>query len=553
MHWLISFVQLIASPLMPVMETLISALAASEHRSVSASDSTVAAFAVSTGLIGLFCILSTCWIHARLRKFRHRAKLDIAAGNAALYFREALLESAAQGVVILRNGDQEREYYGEGKALYEACMANPQSGKVIRAIDSLAEEGTPFTLSLDADEGSLALRGVPVAGRAVLYLQKQSAAASVERCREILEAVPFPVWLRDAKNSIAWANKPFLSMLGFATIEEAIAADAVLDWSERDLSAKALLSRKPVDARTSVIVHGETRIFSLGLVPISAAAVAGFATEITQGARIEAKLQLACDAQEDMVEKLPLAVAVFDRDQKLTACNQAYADLWTLPRPWLDSGPSYGEILERLRDERKLPEQRNFSEWKQSHTQSVAIADRAWQETWHIPNGKSVRITAQPHLQGGVFLKFDDITEQLRLESSLCLLTQVQKATLDTLDGGIAIFGTDGRLVLHNALFASMWHLSENELVAQPHFAEIANLCTARIGRDGIWGVVSCAVNSATPESLGEWGKTRRADGRVISLSLSRLPNGATVVTFTDLTDLERFEALENGKPHAAA
>ena len=553
MYWLISLVQLIASPLIPIMKTLISALAASEHRAVSASDCTVAAFAVSTGLIGLFCILSTCWIQARLRKFRHRAKLDIAAANAATYFREALLESAAQGVIVLRNGDQEREYYGEGKALYEACMASPQSGKVIRAIDILAEEGTPFTVSLGADEGSLALRGVPVAGRAVLYLQRQYATANTERCREILEALPFPVWLRNARNTIAWANKAFLSTLGFATLENAIAADAVLDWSERDLSAKVLLSGKPVEARTSVIVNGESRVFSLGLAPISATSVAGFATEITQGARTESKLQLACDAQEDMVEKLPLAVAVFDHDQKLTTYNRAYADLWNLPRPWLDTGPSYGDILERLRDERKLPEQRNFAEWKQSHAQSVAKVDQKWEETWHIPNGKSIRMTAQPHLQGGVFLKFADITERLHLESSLSLLTQVQKATLDTLDSGIAIFGTDGRLVLHNALFAGMWHLSESELVAQPHFAEIANLCTARIGRDGIWGVVSCAVNSAAPESLGEWGKTKRTDGRVISLSLSRLPNGATVVTFTDLTDLERFDSLENGKTHAVA
>jgi len=553
MHWLISLVQLIAAPLMPVVETLISALAASEHRTVSASDCTVAAFAVSTGLIGLLCILSTCWIHAQLRKFRHRARLDVAAGNAALYFREALLESAAQGVIVLRNGNQEREYYGEGKALYEACMASAQSGKLIRAIDTLADEGTPFTASLGADDGDLALRGAPVAGRAVLYLQKQSATANAERCREILEALPFPVWLRNAKSSIAWANTSFLATLGFATIEDAVAADAVLDWSERDLSAKALSSCKPVEARTSVIVNGEARVFSLGLVPVSAGSVACFATEITQGARIESKLQLACDAQEDMVEKLPLAVAVFDRDQKLTTYNRAYADLWKLPRPWLDTSPSYGDILERLRDERKIPEQRNFAEWKQSHIQSVAKLDQKWQETWHIPNGKSIRMMAQAHLQGGFFLKFTDITEHLRLESSLSLLTQVQKATLDTLDSGIAIFGTDGRLVLHNALFANMWRLSESELVAQPHFAEIANLCTARIGRDGIWGMVSCAVNSAAPESLGEWGKTKRADGRVISLSLSRLPNGATVVTFTDLTDLERFDSLENDKSHAVA
>jgi PAS domain-containing protein len=167
-------------------------------------------------------------------------------------------------------------------------------------------------------------------------------------------------------------------------------------------------------------------------------------------------------------------------------------------------------------------------EMEQTQIQPFNLADRSGEEFWHLPGGKSIRIVTQQHLQGGAFALFEDITERLRLESALILLTQVQKATLDE---GIAIFGTDGRLVLHNALFTKMWQLSENELDNQPHFAEIANLCTDRIRRDGIWGIVSCGVNSATPERFGEWGNAKRADGRTISLALSRLPNGATVVT----------------------
>jgi PAS domain-containing protein len=552
MQWLISFIQLLAAPLMPVMEALIPALAAAAHRSPQGSDCTIAAFAVSTGLIGFFCIFSTCWIHARFRNFKERARQDIAAADVALYFREALLTGAADGVVILRNGEQEREYYGEGKALYEACMESPQANKAIRAIDVLAEQGTSFTLSVPAGDGGLSLRGLPVAGRVVIYLHRGSQSANLERYREILEALPFPVWLRGAGNAIGWANHNFLSTLGFASLEDAIAANAALEWSERDLAAKALQSRQPVEGRASVIVNGVSRTFSLGLTPMSETAIAGFAMDITESARLESRLQLALDAQEEMVRRIPFAVAVFDCKQKLLSYNAAYAELWDFSGAWLDTCPSYGDILDRLRDQRKIPEQRNFAEWKQAHLQSFASADHP-EEFWHMPNGKSVRIVAQPHLQGGTFALFEDITERLNLESSLNLLTQVQRATLDTLDKGIAIFSTDGRLVLHNARFAGMWKLSETELDGQPHFAEIASLCAVRIGRDGIWGTVSAGVNSATPERFGEWSKAVRADGRVISLALSRLPNGATVVTFKDVTDLEKFRALQNDTSNAAA
>ncbi|HEX4026587.1 MAG TPA: PAS-domain containing protein [Rhizomicrobium sp.] len=553
MHWLVPLIQNIASPLMPVMQTLIPALAEAAHRSPVNADCTVAAFTLSTALIGSFCVVWGCWMHVRLRNLRQVAETDRATAEVAQSFREALLGAAAQGVVVLRGADVERQYFGEGRVLYESCMDCPQAGKAIRAIDGLAEEGAPFTLAIRTDEGNLTLRGMPVAGRAVLYISREVTPDNQERYREILDVLPIPVWMRGPGQAIAWANRAFLSVMGLASLEDAVTANAALEWSERDLTIRALQSRQAVECRASVIVKGEARVFSMGLSPMNDTSVAGFATDVTDFVRMESRLQLVSDAQEDMIEHIPFAVATFDSDRRLAGFNHAYADMWELPRAWLETHPAYSDILDRLRDRRRLPEQRSFPEWKAAQLQIFGSAERRCEEFWHLPNGKSIRIVIQPHLAGGVFVLFQDITDRLRLESSLNLLTQVQKATLDTLDEGIAIFGTDGRLVLHNALFAGMWKLSEDELGGQPHFAEIANICTTRIGRDGIWGIVSCGVNSATPESFGEWGKTRRADGRIISLSLSRLPNGATVVTFTDLTDLEQFSALKPGASHAAA
>ena len=553
MHWLAPLIQTIASPLVPVMRALVPALAQVAHRNPATGDVTLAAFTISTALIGSFCILWGCWMHVRLRNFRQTVETDRAMAEVAQSFREALLGATVQGVVVLRGAEMDRQYFGEGRVLYESCMASPQAGKVIRAIDGLVEEGARFALVLRTDEGNLALRGTPVAGRAVLFINRDAAAGNQERYREILDALPTPIWTRGAANVITWANLAFLSIMGFRDVEEAVASDAALEWSERDLTIRARESRQAVECRASVIVKGASRVYSMGLSPMNDMAVAGFATDVTEFVRMESRLQAVSDAQEDMIERIPFAVATFDADRKLAGFNNAYADMWDLPRPWLESRPSYSDILDRLRDRRRLPEQRSFPEWKAAQLQVFSAASRKSEEFWHLPNGKSVRIVIQPHLAGGAFALFEDITERLRLESSLNLLTQVQKATLDTLDEGIAIFGTDGRLVLHNALFARMWSLSEDELVGQPHFAEIANICTSRIGRDGIWSIVSCGVNSATPENFGEWGKTRRADGRVISLSLSRLPNGATIVRFTDVTDLDQFSALKPASSQAVA
>ena len=58
------------------------------------------------------------------------------------------------------------------------------------------------------------------------------------------------------------------------------------------------------------------------------------------------------------------AVAIFGKDQKLTFYNRAFVKLWGFPEAWLDRHPSDGEILDRLREMRKLPEQRDYQAWK---------------------------------------------------------------------------------------------------------------------------------------------------------------------------------------------
>ena len=42
----------------------------------------------------------------------------------------------------------------------------------------------------------------------------------------------------------------------------------------------------------------------------------------------------------------------------------------------------------------------------------------------------------------------------------------MQSATIDTLVEGVAVFGPDGKLKLHNRAFAQIWDLADDELKA---------------------------------------------------------------------------------------
>jgi hypothetical protein len=99
---------------------------------------------------------------------------------------------------------------------------------------------------------------------------------------------------------------------------------------------------------------------------------------------------------------------------------------------------------------------------------------------------------------------------------------------------GVVIIGADGRLKKYNQAFAKQWLLRDDELRGEPLWTDVAARGIARNGRDAIWDIVSYAAASADPERLNDWGTVMRGNGKRLSLSISRLKDGATLVRFSD-------------------
>lgn len=331
---------------------------------------------------------------------------------------------------------------------------------------------------------------------------------------------------------------------GTCLCSSGLAAKALVDCRARpDIAQRmdallregtAFASNLPGREGKQITVHG---------MPVGGRAVLYFKQEAPALAgAAQTELRQAAHACRDTIRRLPVAAACFNADRRLWAYSDAFARLWSLPRDYLDAQPQEGQILQRLRDEGKLPEQPDFQGWKQKQIRARGVTG----ESWHLPDGRSLRINRQGLAENGKLVLFEDISQQLALETAANLLRQVQKATLDTLDEAIAIFAADGRIIMYNAHFAALWHLSEAELAPQPHYLRIAALCLARIGQDEIWNKIGESVNAVetaqrfTPRTL------QRADGRRLLLALSRLPNRATIANFTDLTDMDRFKAMQD-------
>ena len=205
-----------------------------------------------------------------------------------------------------------------------------------------------------------------------------------------------------------------------------------------------------------------------------------------------------------------------------------------------------------LRAARKLPEQQDFRQWKtQLHEAYRAVEPT--EHTWHLPGGRTLRVVTTPNPDGGLTYLFHDVTARLELERRFQELIRVQGETLDNLAEGVAVFGSDGRLRLHNAAFINLWKLDPADLADRPHIERITALCLPLHAGAPAWQALRHAVTAIDNREATK-GRIELRDGSAVDSTSVPLPDGATLVTFHDVTPSvnveralrERNEALED-------
>jgi len=503
--------------------------------------------AVAAGAVALAAAAALWAVAEQSAAGKLRRMLRHAGGRmrAAVGERDALLSASREALIVWgRDGNAPLSYAG-ADAMLESCLSGPEATDLSKALDDLADRGIGFTLPVHDKNGrAITVRGRAVGGMAAVWMEIAPAvSARVTDFRELLDALPLPVWLRDATLSLVWGNQAFLSATGAPDVETARANQSALEKSERDLAASARNQRGTLEARRFAVVGGHRRALAVTETPIDGMGVVGSAIDVTEVSAAESRLQQHIDAHADTLDKLATAVAIFGRDQKLTFYNRAFARLWGLSESWLDTHPADGEVLDRLREDRKLPEQRDYQAWKRERlTRYENPGEYPSEDLWHVPGGKTLRVVAQPHPFGGLTFLYEDVTERLALESNYNTLIKVQSATLDTLQEGVVVFGPDGKMKLHNAAFIRIWNLSPKDLAGEPHVRSIAAACADKFGDEAVWERLIQSIVSGAP-SRRDWGEIERSDRTILSLSLSPLPDGAILVTFADVTDRFRIES----------
>lgn len=262
--------------------------------------------------------------------------------------------------------------------------------------------------------------------------------------------------------------------------------------------------------------------------------------------------ELYLEAQADTLNGLSTSVAIFGPDQSLRFCNQAFQALWGVGENWMDTIPTHGEFLDKMREDRRLPEQADFASWRRHILSYYTALKEPVEEMWHLPDGKTLRVITQPYLLGGLITFFEDVTDRLDLERSYNTLIAVQRETLDHLYEAVAVIGSDGRIGLFNPNFAATWGLDAKALRGQPHVSEVLELCKPLLAaEERHWKAFKNRVLGYIINREQTTGRWRLTTGKVLQYIIVPLPDGASLLTLSDVTDSVRIETALRDKNRA--
>jgi len=414
-------------------------------------------------------------------------------------------------------------------------------------LEALAKRGEATSFEARGPFGAVRVDGRSAGALAWLRVSVVAGPAGAlptnARFAAFVDAHAEPAWIADAEGTPLWVNRAWLAAAGAASLEGARDGPLARDVDWRGLAAQAAATGHPRKAVRWTGSERGRRALRVRAFPLDGAAVAVWADDVTEAQAAQEQLARQTAAHEATLDHVSDAIAVFGPDRRLGFHNSAFAALWGLEPAWLAERPSHAELLDRLRQLRRLPETVDYALFKTDELSRHEMLAASPEALWRLPDERTLRVVSEPHPLGGVLILFADITPELRLKTQFNHLIQVQRATLDKLTDAVAVFGADGRLKLHNEAFERFWSINGAQLVRAADFDGVVELCLRRVHDLQFWRDLKGRITDPDPEARAPvQGEVLTADRRIAAHQSRPLPDGATLISFADVTDTRRLE-----------
>ncbi len=457
----------------------------------------------------------------------------------------------------------ERGEYGEGDVEEQ-----------VAARVALARDPKPHRFERVRPDGrTIEIRGIPLAtgGFVTVYTditeRKEAAArlaASEARFRDFAESASDWLWEQDAELRFTFLShgglEPFglkaADFIGKRRDETGLHGPSLEEWSAHH---EDIAQRRPFrDFRFYRIdADGRRRWASISVWPIideqgRFKGYRGTGRDITAAVEAEERATLAQRRLAAAVENLTDGIAIFNADDRLVVCNEAYRRVMRPIDHMCRPGAAFEALVredagaDRNSDAERAPEA-FIKERVARHDHGASAYER------QLADGTWVLVREQRLPDGGAALIITDISEVKRREAELAQQTALLRATLDNMAEGIAVFDQANCLVAWNKRYGEMLDLPSGLLNVGTSIRELM-LVLARRGElgPGVAEPVAANLHSDPTRSATQAISRGRGPARYLELRRTPMPGGGFIELCSDQTERARAErALREAKETA--
>jgi len=350
--------------------------------------------------------------------------------------------------------------------------------------------------------------------------------SELARLREVVDLTPMLVWRQQEGGQIVWSNRAYSDIAQRVFPGQADSDVATLFRPRDDGKSAGRCSLRIADQPKPLwfeqysypLNHDETLHFALHADPV---------------VRAEEALRNFIQPLTKTFAHLPIGLAIFDRNRQLALFNPALSDLTELGPEWLTARPSLRDFLDRLRENRHLPEPKDYNSWRERIAAlERAAEDGSYEEHWPLPTGQTYKVTGRPHPEGAVAFLFEDITASISLQRQFRAEMEICQSVVDCLTDAIAVFSADGDLVMSNDAFATLWGIDPREMLARMSLDSAIEFWKNACRASPVWQELqafSCHRHNRSKNS----GAVRLASGTGLMVEFETLSRGAILCRFS--------------------
>jgi len=225
-----------------------------------------------------------------------------------------------------------------------------------------------------------------------LELENRKFVQEVENYKNIFNSLPYPILKYNKHRKVKFYNSFY---------------DKYINNSQRLAITRNVYNTKP--EKHVITCKSERKIFAFAKASIQDSdEVVVYGQDVSYAEKLHTELNDYLATQKNLLEGLPVAIAIYSKNQKLKFYNNAFTKAFQFDSDFLASHPTYYEVMLYLFESKKLLKKEDFQDIsKQRHTLFKELIG-SYNNVLHLTNGKLLRVFTIPYAAEGLLFSYEE-------------------------------------------------------------------------------------------------------------------------------------------------